>query len=208
MGISIVMPARRRNTTPQAISSVVEAGIGEGDQFIVMFDGGRLPEWWGESVVPLLDLMESRGVEVRARATGGPFGDVGGTARNMGQEFVNNENWVMYLDDDDGYVKGALDIVRRWIRAVPNRNHMFQMRYKDGRVLWMHKRIYEGNVGTPMMVLQPGLHHAGHWDGRRCQDYRYCLMVTRAWANVQQRNETDAFFWHDHVICEVRPWGN
>src|SRR5262245_53977944 len=59
---------------------------------------------------------------------------------------------LLFIDDDDWYTPGALEVVRQRVRLHPWQFHLFRMRYaKDGRVLWGDRRIEDGNVSTQMV---------------------------------------------------------
>ena len=104
--------------------------------------------------------------------------------------------WLMFLDDDDVYVPGALEAVRARVGELPADYavHVFRMRYADGSSLWQEARILPGNVGTPMVVVPAitaarfGLSYIGD-----------CDFIQQAAA------EAGRVVWHPETIALIRP---
>ena len=104
---------------------------------------------------------------------------------------------VMFMDDDDAYVPGALDAVRGAVDAEPERMHLFQMRYADGRVLWDVPQVACGHVSTQMVVVpnRPELTRA-RWTDRYEGDYDFIAAAAGLFG---------APVFHDTVIALIRP---
>jgi hypothetical protein len=71
---------------------------------------------------------------------------------------------LVFLDDDDVYVPGALEIIRSYYGQMPDRMHIFRMRQPDGSLLWSHAGLALGNVSTQMICVPNG--SFGQWNER------------------------------------------
>lgn len=98
-------------------------------------------------------------------------GDFGHSARNqmMGRAAGTH---LMFIDDDDRHLPGALAIVRDALERHPDRLHLFAISYQDGRIL-IPGPIEIGYVSTQMLVVpnQPG--RLGTWGDRYEGDYDF-----------------------------------
>jgi len=103
---------------------------------------------------------------------------------------------LLFMDDDDAYVPGALDVVRDRFAADPDRLHLFRMRYPSGIELWADQAIREGNVSTQMVAVPNGM--AGEWGSRYEGDFDFIQGCCR---------RLGAPLWHLEVIALVRPEG-
>src|SRR3954469_10559452 len=79
-------------------------------------------------------------------------GDWGANARNHAIPRARGTHLV-FLDDDDEWVPGALAAMRRFAREKPDRIGIFKMELPDGNRLWDSREVRYGNVGTPMFVV-------------------------------------------------------
>jgi glycosyltransferase involved in cell wall biosynthesis len=104
---------------------------------------------------------------------------------------------LLFIDDDDVYTDGALAVIRDAVGREPDRVHVFQMRYSDGRLLWDTPSVYCGNVGSPMFCVpnQPG--RLGSWGDTYEGDFNF-LHTT-----LQLRGDLPVF--HQHVVALIRP---
>jgi glycosyltransferase involved in cell wall biosynthesis len=111
---------------------------------------------------------------------------------------------LCFIDDDDAYTPGALDVIRAAFEAAPSRLHLFKMRYADGRELWHDPRVYCGNVSTQMVVVprkwvifhSPLMGPPPQWGNRYEGDFDFIASCER------QRGEP---VFHEDVIALVRP---
>lgn len=120
----------------------------------------------------------------------------GNKARDMMVEKASGTH-LMFIDDDDAYLEGALQTVRERISEEPDRVHFFQMRYKDGKVLWGHPSLVESNVGTPMIVVPNGV--VGLWENKGGTASDFHFMVD----TMSRRGDEPV--WHEDVIAVIRP---
>jgi hypothetical protein len=104
---------------------------------------------------------------------------------------------LMFLDDDDAYVAGALVNVRGVLEREPDRVHIFRMLYPDGRVIWSSPTVACGNISTIMLVVPNVPGKLGSWGSSYEGDFQF-LSETLA-----LRAEEPIF--HEDVIGLVRP---
>ena len=104
---------------------------------------------------------------------------------------------LMFLDDDDAYVPGALAIVRAALTEEPDRVHIFRMRYQDGHEIWSSPTVACGNISTIMLVVPNTPGKLGSWGSAYEGDFQF-LSETLA-----LRAEEPIF--HEDVIGLVRP---
>jgi glycosyltransferase involved in cell wall biosynthesis len=158
---------------------------------VIIASSGRLTlQRTLESVQRQMDRDDEILVSVNSNA---PWGHA---ARNQLMRAARGDA-IMFLDDDDVYVSGALNIVRRSVELNPYIMHMFRMRYPDGRELWRTTDVSCGNVSTQMVVCpnnQPMLGRFG--EGVYEGDYHFI------------KSSMDRFgqmVWHQEIIALVRP---
>ena len=111
---------------------------------------------------------------------------------------------LMFLDDDDVYVPGALAVVRDKFEQLPDVLHLFKMRYANGSELWSTRDIVCGNVSTQMVVV-PRIFivdddwHAlfARWGHPKYEgDFDFI---------EEAHGEIEDVHWHEEVIALVRP---
>jgi glycosyltransferase involved in cell wall biosynthesis len=103
---------------------------------------------------------------------------------------------LLFIDDDDAYVEGALDVVRARFAEVPDRVHVFRMRYADGRELWQLPEVACGNVSTQMVIAPRSVGLLGQWGSRYEGDFDF--IAATCWLLGQP-------LFHEDVIALVRP---
>ena len=78
---------------------------------------------------------------------------------------------LMFIDDDDFYDKDAFNKVAKAAAENPGRLLVFNMRYRNGRMLWNQdvkssngKGLFQkGHIGTPMVVVPNIKDKLGSW---------------------------------------------
>ena len=119
-------------------------------------------------------------------------------ARNRMMPRAKGE-WLLFIDDDDTYVVGALDVVRRavWIDGAP-RLHIFRMRYPNGAELWTDPAVRLGNVSTQMIAVPNVAGRLCQWGDRYEGDYDFIAAAHGLLGGT---------VFHTDVIALVRPAG-
>jgi hypothetical protein len=180
--ISVVVPTCGRPTLRDTVLSVP---ADDDLEVIVVADG---PE------AHRLALQALEGVRrpVTVCFTDATPGMVGHPQRMRGMEIARGA-WLSFMDDDDTYTDDAFT----HLRAVTGFRgpYLFQMRYaQTGEVLWAHKSLCRGNVGTPMFFCRN--QRLGVWKPERTGDFDF-IESTCAKQGLP--------IWHDEIVCHVRP---
>lgn len=117
----------------------------------------------------------------------------GHAARNQ-LMLVARGNTLLFMDDDDVYLPGALSAVRAAVAAEPDRLHIFRMRYASGGELWTWPQVMQGNVSTQMIAVPNRPADLGTWGTRYEGDLDF-ISSTKMGEPV----------WHEDVIALIRP---
>ncbi len=189
--LSIIIPTIGRPELRRTLESLEAAGIRSTDEVFVIADG-KHPEarLICEDFQGLLNLQY-----LETRKTGG----FGGHQRNVGMGLAKGTH-VLFMDDDDRYTAGALEVVRKAVSASPNAPHFFKMESMTDRRpwkrIWEEKRVFLGNVGSPMFVFPiiDGL--LGTWPMSHCSDFGFV-------SDTIPRFGEDRIVWHEEVIAEI-----
>jgi glycosyltransferase involved in cell wall biosynthesis len=106
---------------------------------------------------------------------------------------------LLFLDDDDAYTPDALATMRQAIAVMPDRVHIFRMRYDHGLVLWYAPALASGNIGTPMVAIpnQPG--RLGVWAAHSHYESDFAFIHD----TVRLRDDEPVF--HEDIVALVRP---
>jgi len=100
--------------------------------------------------------------------------DWGATPRSKGMTSARGTH-ILFMDDDDIYLPGALAHVRARLAKFPARPHLFRMK-RMGDVndtLWKDPVVKLGNVSTQMFVVPNVPDKFGVWGKGRCGDYDF-----------------------------------
>jgi glycosyltransferase involved in cell wall biosynthesis len=118
----------------------------------------------------------------------------GHRARNEMMEKATRD-MLLFMDDDDIYLPGGLEMVRQGVGEWTSNLHIFKMEYMDGSPLWRQPVLALGNLSTQMIVAPniPGL--LGHWGDRYEGDFDF------ACSTAQKAGEP---FWHEEIIARYR----
>jgi glycosyltransferase involved in cell wall biosynthesis len=115
----------------------------------------------------------------------------GHKARNRSMELARGDG-ILFIDDDDMYFAGALDIVRGALEIVPDRPHIFRMLYNDGRQIWQRAGLVCGNVSTQMFVVPNIKDKLGRWGDRYEGDFDFIKSTCDLMGQP---------LWHEEVIA-------
>lgn len=124
--------------------------------------------------------------------------DWGNSERNAAMPEARGSHLV-FIDDDDALVPGALAAMRQRIEIDPHRPHIFRMITPEGLVLPDVPRLAEAHIGTPCMVPPNLPGKLGTWGTRYESDYDYIV-------------ETISHYpagpvWHDVIVYACREHG-
>jgi hypothetical protein len=195
--VAVIVPTIGRPSLGDTLASI--GNLEAGDQVLVVGDGEQI------SARAAFAEYRTAGWEYFEADTDPPS-HYGNLQRDVGIAAAEAD-WLMFIDDDDEYVPGALQTVRRSVKAAPGRPHIFRMSFGAGHhahglTVWQHTNVVVQNVGTPMVVL-PNRRYGVSWmDGDAAgvagwtSDYRFLSHAI---------SEAGEPVWHRNVIAMVRP---
>lgn len=181
--LSLIIPTIGRPLLKRLISQVV-AQLDSLDEVIVVGDG------------PSPEASEQlRGLDSRIHYhEHGPTRCWGHEQRNWAMTIATGTH-LMFLDDDDELLPGALGVIRATARKYQDKILIFRMHH--GRsVLWIAPRIYLGNVGTQMFVVPNVPGRLGTWGSRYEGDLDFLKSTVSAYPN----KENDVI-WREEITA-------
>jgi glycosyltransferase involved in cell wall biosynthesis len=140
--VSVIVPASGRPSIRMALRSIRKQNRGD-IEIIVVTDGAQ----------PAIERLCRRYPEIRVLQ--GPTTRRWGHAQRMVGIQRATGRYLMFLDDDDRYARGAFDAVRAAVRRDPDRIILFRMKWRHGKI-WGRPELRLGNVGAGL-VLVPNL---------------------------------------------------
>jgi glycosyltransferase involved in cell wall biosynthesis len=150
------------------------------------------------TIVPALESITEQfepGDEVLVRCSRDE--DFGNSARQSMIERAKG-TYLLFMDDDDQFARGALATMRAFAREHPGRIGIFRMRYLDGRVLWTEPVLRLRNVGAPMLCVPNVPGKLGRWESPeypRVADYEF----VRATADLQGEP-----IFREEIVAHIR----
>lgn len=187
--LSIVIATIGRPSLHRTLESL-QGQLRDLDEVLVVGDGD--PENAGR-------MFRASGLPGRYIPIEGPNGDYGHTPRNKAMPQALGKH-LLFIDDDDTYLPGAMDSVRRAIIEHPDRPILFKMKRPDKRfndVLWTKRRVELGNVSTQMIVAPNTPAKLGVWGHRYAGDFDFLTSTIKHYQNGPA--------WRDEIIAV---WGN
>jgi len=100
---------------------------------------------------------------------------------------------IMFVDDDDEVMPGAIEMVRKAAEMNPGRPLMFKMHHQ-GRVLWATPHIALGNVSGQMFVVPNVKEKIGAWSGRYAADFDFITSTVVKFT-------LDSLVWRNEIIA-------
>lgn len=182
--LSIILATSGRPSLALAAESAV-CQMTDVDE-LILAGGGPLAEG-------LADELEVEWLDLPAG------GDWGHTERNAAMPLAEGTH-LLFVDDDDALLPGALAAVRAAIATVPDRPHVFRMIDPHGRILPERPGLVaEGHIGTPCLVAPNVPAKLGRWGRRYEGDFDF-IRTTLA-------HYPDGPVWHPDVIYGCREHG-
>jgi hypothetical protein len=89
-------------------------------------------------------------------------GDAGDTPRNQTMHRAKGTH-LLFIDDDDVYVRDALARLRRFADEHPGRIGLFKMKHVVGTTHWRDREVYHGNVSTQTFCVPNVPGKLGRW---------------------------------------------
>lgn len=187
--LSVILPTVGRPSLRATLASI-DCQLGPFDEVIVVSDGKnddtrKVVKAAGRQYV-YIELLE------RIR-------DWGGTPRNIGIWSATRQ-YLTFMDDDDVYLPGAFEAIRKAVlerQCVPT---IFRMRH-CGRVIWESPSIGVANVSSQMLVIPNIKGLVGYWTSRYAGDYDFIT-------DTVSRHNGDVVF-REELISELTraSWG-
>ena len=179
--LSVVIPTLGRPSLARTLASCADA-----DQIVLVLDtaqGGHLPCEIGPNVT----------------FTTGNFGVTGGHAGRVHGIGLATGTHLAFMDDDDEYTPGAIDLMREAACDVPV---IFRMDHYAHGILWRDREVRFGNVSTQMYVVPNEPDKLGHWEphipGIPEPGGDYTFMV----GCVQRMGGP---VWREEIVAKLRP---
>ncbi len=122
----------------------------------------------------------------------------GDAERNLGMKHATGTH-LAFMDDDDVYLPGALDLMRR--HAHPDRTVIFQLDYRNRGlgIIWSEPVLRYSNVSTQMILVPNVPEKLGVW--APFQETEAC-----DWVFIRDTVELqDDPVWVPEVIAQIRP---
>lgn len=185
--LSIVVPTIGRDELARTLDSAMKSGLLSTDEIIVVGDGpqpkaAEIVARFKDARILYLETARTkhRGVE----------------QRNMGMAHAQGTH-LLFIDDDDAYVEGALTTIHEDATTHPGDVHIYKMQLWNGCIYWKDQRFHFGNIGTPMFML-PNRKPLAQWAHRKGHDFFFLESTMRLWKYPVQN-----IVWHQSVVVEV-----
>jgi glycosyltransferase involved in cell wall biosynthesis len=172
--ITVVIPTLNRPTLARTVKSAEGA-----DEVVVV--GDCMPPAAGQvrlEAQPLSVHREGRAAELR----------------NVGMRRATG-NWIAFMDDDDVFTPGAIDMIRKAVSGNAPALYLFRMHFCGVR--WSLPILEINNVGTPMIVCPARGWRPWPTGGYPCEDYGFADLNKSSWSG--------GVVFREEIIAEVRP---
>lgn len=165
--ISVVIPSLGRPSLLKTLQSL-ESQVEQEDQVIVVFDG------WPDAFL-LRDIKHYRPTVIIHPS--GPSNDWGATPRTIGQKHAAGDI-LMWMDDDDWYNPGALDVIRKHYADGRSSITVFGMTGVPATV------VECGKISTQMFAISSNF-TLGKWGTEYAGDYEFISSTIAANPGIQ-----------------------
>lgn len=197
MTVTIVTPTCGRPTLARTVTSVVDQ-LEDGDELLVVGDGKQ-----PAAAEVVEEFQPAQLLYVECSRPGSVFGNA---QRDFGMQLAySRSSHLMFLDDDDVYTAGALDLVRWEIsQHSPAAAHVFKAAWGPGHhahgvTLWREPVVREQNIATPMVVLPNRYYDCSWWQ------FNARGVVSDFGFLEAALGQCGTVVWHDAAIAVVRP---
>ncbi len=188
---TIITPTISRPTLARALQSVARQ-CGPYDEHIIIGDGNQ-----PDAQAMALEYRRTRYIETPKTGGTGAVQRDAGILQAVG-------DYLIFLDDDDVMVDGALSLAREIVADNPGALFLFRCRFygypaiPDGSVLWKDCEIRDGNVGTGMIVC-PNKRNLPKWAAHGVLRYNADFTFIRDVAAETQ------VLWEEAILQITRP---
>lgn len=197
--LSIVSPTQGRPT----LERMLDSGVGQlrhGDEWLVVVDRHELgiadQRAIAQRIVPYVYQVHSLSHDAGRH-------DFGHSQINHGMALASCD-WLVHMDDDDVFIGGALDTIRRTIASLNGPRPLlfrFESHFPRRPLIWQRAgQLAPGTVGGHCLV-HPNIAGAiGRFTGRYEGDYDAIRETIDLWGGRVE--------WVDAVIARCRPEGS
>lgn len=198
MNLVVVCPTLGRPTLTRALVSAVDQ-LEDDDRLVVVCDTLN-----GRPDCARAIVSDFQPANIDYLECGVPGSLYGNGQRDRALAYAaGRSSHLAFLDDDDCYVHGALDLIRERVGDDTSHAHVFKAEWGRGHhwqgTLWAEPVWRVGNVGTPMLVV-PNRPYPSSW-----MDYNGGGTVSDfGWMSAAVER-CDGVRWHDCLVARVRP---
>lgn len=197
MGLIVVMPTLGRPSLTVAVNSVVDQ-LEDDDRLVVVCDTVN-----GRPVCAREQVADFQPANITYLECGVPGSRYGNAQRDCGLRWAaGRSTHLAFLDDDDAYLPGALDVIRERV-SDDGHAHVFRARWGPGHhwqgILWAERDFRVGNVGTPMLVLPNRTYRRAWMDSNSLgtvSDFGWMAAAVE---------ECEGVCWWEELVAVVRP---
>lgn len=129
-------------------------------------------------------------------------GDYGNSLRDQAMA-IATQDYFIFLDDDDIFVPGAIEIIKYEIAEHYPRPIMFRMVNGNGELLWRTREVATGNIGGSMFCCPNDPDRLGIWENGagHQSDLAFIEQTLKLYGPAWRQN----LFWSGDVIIRCRP---
>lgn len=161
--LSVILPTIGRPSLPATLASI-HCQLGPFDEVIVVSDGKN------DETRRIIETADRRYIYVELPER---THDWGGMPRNVGI-WRATKDYLTFMDDDDVYLPGAFDVIRKALLEKQGVPMIFRM-WHCGRIIWDSPSIGIANVSSQMLVVPNVKGLVGYWTSRYAGDYDFIV---------------------------------
>jgi len=176
--LSVIIPTCGRETLRRTLVSIINAGLTDNDEIVVVGDGPQ---------------PRARNICSEFRCVYGEYGPTKcyGNAQREAAIKMANKSHLMFIDDDDELNDNAISIIKIHVLNNPQKLHLYCMRHRNFGILWKEKRIRHCNVSTQMFVVPNVKSLIGHWKDKYEGDFLF----------IQETAKNFEIVWRPEIIA-------
>lgn len=194
--LSIITPTAGREALARALLSTIAAGISPDDEIVIGVDGPGATASVIDKLAALVGEAAALPCPVVLVTTRTHLGDYGATPRNEAMRRATGTH-IVYMDDDNAFTPGALEVIRTAVADAPDLPHLFRVRHFNGQIYWDQRGHLEyGHLDGHGFVL-PNDGRWTPWDATAAGDYNHVMGTLR----LRQED----LVWRDEIVTVLRP---
>lgn len=131
--------------------------------------------------------------------------DVGNSARQRGIDAATSSH-ILFCDDDDVFLPGALDVMRQFAAERPNAIGIFRRRFNAGPLQWREPVLRPGNVQCMGFVVPNVRGKLGVWGPTSRDPEAQAALVAsgvRPWSDAYFVSDTAELQGAPVIFCDV-----